>query len=139
MAQITIDLTEFDALRDARKAAEENAARLERELIQARLNAGDALTTKGLTKIARSAMTIARFAVANLPPESTRNWPSSALREISELIGILPDYSTDDGEMAGEFRAFASEVERFEKWRASNGKERAPTSSAPFSAVDRDV
>jgi len=73
--------------------------------------------TDRVTKVAafaRDCLTLARFAVANCPPEMIRGWPYQELRRICETIDVLPDYSINDRDMAIDLLAFAKDCEEHE-------------------------
>ncbi len=67
-----------------------------------------------LTSFARECLTIARFAVANLPPEMIRGWPFEALRRVILGLKDLPDYTVNDRDMALDLLNFADECEQHE-------------------------
>lgn len=118
-ATVTISLTELDELRRAKIDRENELAACKRELAEAKLNTSDDKTTRTLTELARNAIKVAAFAVSQMPPEATKGWPSAALRKVVELMPMLPDHDQNDCELAMDFTAFASECERWERYRAS--------------------
>lgn len=73
---------------------------------------GEALAK--LNIFARDALDIVRFAVANLPPEMTPNWPFEALRKLCENVSDLPDADTNDHDMAIDLKSFVAECEKHE-------------------------
>lgn len=110
-----MELGEYESLKQARVIAENETARLQKALINARLD-DDAV--QRLTSLARHALSITRFAVENLPPEMIKNWPYRELRMLAELMPGLPDHNgLDDDSLAIELRNFAGECERFERNR----------------------
>lgn len=118
-AKIEMPLEEFDAIRKARIEAETRCAELE-ALIQNKVYSDDAsLALRGTVRVARAALSVARFAVANLPPELHRKWPSTDLKEIAAFLPMMPDKTPDDGDLARELVAFAEECERHEQRRAT--------------------
>lgn len=116
-ATVTIPLTEFMEVQNARAAAEQKAAALEKQLNEAKIAANDATTYA----IARDALEVVRFAIGNLPPETTRGWPVSKLRALSENLPKLDGASQDDQEYAITMRYFADEIEKCEAQRRAQG------------------
>jgi len=112
-ATVTIQLNEFQAIQEAKKRAEEELAALQNQIKEMKIEASDPV----LLVVARSAIEVMRFAVASLPPESTKNWPSFALKKVAENLASMPDATTDDQELAITFMGFARECERFEERR----------------------
>jgi hypothetical protein len=115
-ATLTLTLADYDALKNARTTAENEAADLRRQLKEAR-TADPLGKLTDLNKFTRDCMTVARFAVANLPPETIRGWPYEALQNLAHNIHVLPDFSTNDRDMALDLLAFARDAEELEKRR----------------------
>ena len=113
-AHITMDLAEYEQIKQARTDAENVAAKLREDLKLAMLAKPD---LGSLTELSRNLLTVARFAVGNLPPETTKGWPCDALRTASQLLQALPDHSLDDASLAIELRNFADEAATFERAR----------------------
>lgn len=116
MPQVTLTGEEFDALRNARRVAEERAAQLERELVEARKQDPNG-RIEHLTKLARDMLTIVRFGIANMPPETVRGWPIDALVAVAAGLEHLPDYTADDRELALFMQHFAAEAHEIEAYR----------------------
>ncbi len=83
---------------------------LRKQISMAKVEASDS----DLLKITRTSLEIVRFAVANLPPESTMHWPTAALRVISAYLPYMPDGTIDDEELSITFQSFAKECETYE-------------------------
>lgn len=114
-------MEDYKALEAARDEAQKRCNELEKALVEAKLSSGESSTVRDLTTLSRSLLTIARFAVGQLPPETTQRWPWRNLRTIATLLPTLPDFNLqDDHAIKSEFEAFASEVERCEQIRADN-------------------
>jgi hypothetical protein len=112
-ATVNIPLSELMELQKAREAAELEASKLHEKLRQTATTASDPL----LLAMTRAGIEITRFAVAHLPPESTKGWPLDAMRTIAESLSTMPGASIDDGELAVTLTNFAKECEVFEQRR----------------------
>jgi hypothetical protein len=124
MPTITLTGDEYQELLNNTKTANNDAAALRAELVKVRTEALEQGVVSGklLCELVRHSLTVTRFAVANLPPETIRGWPTEALRKVVMGIPALPDYSIDDRDLAGELRAFADECDRWALERASRVK-----------------
>jgi hypothetical protein len=107
---LQLNLNDYNALIDARAKAEQELAVVHAELLAAKI-ADPSGRLPAITTFARECLTIARFAIANLPPEMIRGWPYQALRNVCNTIDILPDYSADDRDMALDLLNFAKDCE----------------------------
>lgn len=116
-AKIELTLGDYEGLQNQIREAQAEAAKLRQQVIDARL-ADPTNTIVKVTAFAREALTVARFGIANLPPEMHPRWPFQALRNVAETISCLPDFSTDDRDMAHDLKAFANECEFHELRRA---------------------
>jgi len=114
-------MEEYQALQKARAEAETESAKLRSDLVQAKLGDPSSLV-RAVNIVARDAIAIVRFAMANCPPETIRNWPFESLRSIANRIATLPDYTSDDAELAREMRTMAKEAERYAQKRAVEGE-----------------
>jgi hypothetical protein len=112
-ATVTIPLDEWDEEKNRRVTAENEAAALRKQLVDLKLESGDPKITKALTELSRKLLDGVRFAIAQMPPEATKGWPAESLREAVALLPMLPDYSTDDSDLAREIKAFAAECDRY--------------------------
>ena len=119
-ATVSIPYTEFQAIKEARSKAESEIVRLQKQITDEKVAASD----HGMLMVARAALDVARFAVANLPPESTLDWPFESLRLIAKCLPAMPDVSPDDAELAVTLDHFATECERFETRRRVLGTAR---------------
>jgi hypothetical protein len=62
-----------------------------------------------------------RFAIGNLPPETTRGWPIDKLRAIADELPKIDGATTDDNELAITIRYFADECAKAEQQRKALG------------------
>lgn len=108
MANVTLTLEEHSDLMGRMKAAEEEAGKLRNELLEAKSSHPDVAVTLAAF---RNALAIARFAVANLPPEIIKGWPTEELRGLMDRLPLQPDYGPDDISLISELRSFVRECE----------------------------
>lgn len=120
-ATLNMTLADYEALKAARTKAEQDLADVQRQLEEAR-KADPTGKLVALNAFARECLTLARFAVANLPPETIRGWPYAELMRIADTIHVLPDFSTNDRDMALDLMAFARDCEALELHRKSTAK-----------------
>ncbi len=118
MASITMTLDEWNQHLAAKARVEEELAKMRNEL-NAERSKDPTGRLDALAAIGRSAVEIARFAVANLPPETVKGWPYSHLNRIAQAMKELPDFGIDDGDLRNELLAFAREAQRHEARRAA--------------------
>jgi len=120
-ATVTIDYVQFQDIQNKRAEAERRVAELEKEIAQLKMAPaaveGGLVNVGRLVVLVRELMKVACFAVGNLPPEVTKNWPTTSLTTAANLLKELPDHSTADQELAIEWCSFAREAERFEQRR----------------------
>lgn len=119
MGNVSMTIEEYEDMKLQRYTAENEAARLQKELVAARMLSSSGESLEALTKLTRDSLAITRFAIANLPPETIRGWPYETLREIASKLPLLPDYTVDDRDLSGEMIAFAAECQRHEVRRKS--------------------
>jgi hypothetical protein len=112
-ATVNIPLSELMELQRAREVAELEASKLREQLRQETTAASDQV----LLTMARAGIEVMRFAVANLPPESTKGWPLEAMRTIATNLPLMPGATIDDGELSVTLASFAKECEVFEQRR----------------------
>lgn len=110
-ATVTVPYNEYQAIQEAKLQAELETAKLRQQLTSSKIEASDA----ALFEIARAAIEIVRFAVGNLPPESTKHWPIAALRVVASRLPLMPDAGVDDQELALTLVNFAHECDVYEK------------------------
>jgi len=120
-ATLQMTLVDYNSLLDARTKAEQELASVRNELAAAKL-VDPTETIAKVTAFARDCLTIARFAVANLPPEMIRSWPYEALLRLCETIHVMPDYSINDRDMALDLVNFAHDCEAHEIRRRGEPK-----------------
>lgn len=126
---LSLSLEDYNALLAAKSRAEQETAAVKQELEIAKGVNGDERVAK-MTTFARHCLTIARFAVANCPPEMIKGWPYKALRGLCETIDVLPDFSTSDRDMAIDLLGFATECEEHDLRRRLKHIEMPPVDKA---------
>jgi hypothetical protein len=109
-AMLTISLDDYNAMLATRAVAEQELAIATNQLIEAKL-VDPSGRLPALVAFSRDCLTIARFAVANLPPEMIRSWPYEALRRVAAGLPLLPDAREDDRDMALDMINFAKDCE----------------------------
>jgi hypothetical protein len=109
-ATLSISLDDYNALLAARTAAEQMLAEAHRDLAAAKL-VDPSGCLPALVAFSRDCLTLARFAIANLPPEMIRGWPYEELRRIAAGLPTLPDATADDRDMALDLLNFAKDCE----------------------------
>jgi hypothetical protein len=112
-ATLTISLNDYNALLASRAAIEADLIIVSKELEAAKL-VDPSGRLPALVAFSRDCLTLARFAVANLPPEMIRGWPYEALRRIAAELPTLPDATADDRDMALDLINFAKDCEDHE-------------------------
>lgn len=115
-ATVSISLEDLQHLQKARETAEQEVSRLQAQITQAKIEASD----QTLLATVRAAIEVVRFAVSQLPPESTKGWPTDALKRVAAHVPQLPDASIDDGELSVTLVSFAHECETYEQRRRGN-------------------
>lgn len=140
-ATVTIQYAELQTLITARAKAEAETAEVRKELAEARLASPDGKVAE-MAAFSRECLTLARFAVAHCPPETTVGWPFDVLRRVCDGIEKLPDASTMDRDLAIDLRMFATECESFERVRqavkpgvVASKVERAPGGPVGYSTT----
>ena len=120
---ITIKLTAYEAMRDAGKAAHEEAMQFRKELDAARLtNADDSGMTKQLYDAFHQAMKIVQFAVGNLNPETIVGWPHEALTSVATALETIPGIERHLTELPDDLRRFAQHAAALEHFRKERDK-----------------
>lgn len=112
-ATLNLSMSDYTMLLNRVKEAEQEAAEA-RVALQAQRLEDPTGRVPALTSFARECLTIARFAVANLPPETIRGWPVEALRRMTLGLKDLPDYDVNDRDMAIDLLNFADECAQHE-------------------------
>lgn len=120
-ATLSISLDDYNTLLAARAAAERALTEAHHDLAAAKL-VDPSGRLPALVAFSRDCLTIARFAVANLPPEMIRSWPYEALRRIATELPALPDATHDDRDMALDLMNFAKDCEDHELRRRAEPK-----------------
>jgi hypothetical protein len=115
MAQVTLEMSEYQRLVNAKTEADERVAALQKELDAFRSLDGatiDLMLKAGLL----AAKSVVEFAVANLHPESVRDWPRV---DLVAFANAVETFATDqrDRDRAQIWRTFAYECEGWERKR----------------------
>lgn len=121
-ANVTIKLSKLDELRDGYKRANDRIAGLEAMLVEEKQRDRTGEIAK-LRALLRESFVVVRFAVANLPPETTKMWPTTALRLIIESLPLMPDFSVDDQAFINELRQFRREIFDIDRIRAARDED----------------
>jgi hypothetical protein len=112
-AKVEMTLGELQELQGAKAKAEQETAEVRKQLEIAKSISGDERVAK-VTAFARHCLTVARFAIANCPPEVIKGWPYESVRGLCATIDSLPDFSTVDRDMAIDLLSFAADCEEHE-------------------------
>lgn len=121
MAKIELSMEEFKQLENERDEARRENVELIRRLTEAKLDSGEG-AVRSLTELGRALLTVVRFAVGQIPPESVKHVPTKELHKASELLAVLADHSVDDVSIASELKVYAMECERLERFRAERDR-----------------
>jgi|SRR5215469_14386771 len=113
---LTLSMEDYNNLQAAKAKAEQETFEALKQLEIAKGVDGDARVAK-IAKFARHCLEIARFAVANCPPEAIKGWPYEDLRALCATIEALPDYGPNDQSMAMDLLEFAADCEERELFR----------------------
>jgi hypothetical protein len=114
MAQITLEKTEYDVLQNVIEAARQESAKARDELEAERARSFDDRLEE-LTKFAVAAKEVVDYAVANLNPEFSRNWPHEAMKTLADHVAKVGATGSRDQERAliwGKFRDSILDFER---------------------------
>lgn len=114
---IQLSLSAYDALRKRTEGLAERVTTLEQALLEARTATPE---VKLQLTVIDDALTIVRFAVANLPVENVRNWPHDELARLADALVLLP--GRDDQptrELAAALRSRAAELAAYAESRAA--------------------
>jgi hypothetical protein len=112
-----IKLGDLKALEEKISALSKDNARLQGELVEAKLGTSDSLCRE-YHKAFLDAMPVVRFAVGNMDPMSFRGWPHRSLTSIAAALSSLPGVDADQQETAGDLKIFASDCAMWEGYRA---------------------
>lgn len=115
-AQITLSLEDWNNELGKRRAVEEELARVREDLNSARRLNLESIKVEAqrLDTVVRRSLDLTRFAVANLPPEVTVNWPVKALTEVIDNLSALPSFGLDDADLLVELRAVVRDIQQHE-------------------------
>lgn len=123
MATHTLNDEEYGNLINQREEAWKHIGELQAEL--ARVKAEDSANRIApLNALARAQLVIVRFAVANLPPETIKGWPTEALEAVAASLPALIDHSVDDVDLAITLRDFRRDCESVALMRATRREEK---------------
>lgn len=114
MATISLELSEYHDLMNAKSAAENKTADLERQL---QITQTSDVLVGHLCEALKAAREVVRFAVANLPPETVRGWPADQLKKFADLLETAPGATQDYRDMAMDLRLFSREADTLEQMR----------------------
>lgn len=78
---------------------------------------------------------IVQFAVANLPPETTKGWPADGLHSLADHLAIQGDRL----ELATAFHEFAVEASKFEAHRKANPQVVVPATQGDYGPQDDEA
>lgn len=120
MPSVTMTLEELDEIRAEGRNALARVIELEKQLVEAKQHdpSGEERIAR-LNSMCRAFIAVTRFAVGNLPPETTPNWPLIELGHIAHaLIEDLPDASIDDHSFVSDLKAFTEHCIECEAIRA---------------------
>lgn len=116
-APVTISLSQLNDLQSQLRQAQTRSHTLEQDLAAAK-----ALDPTGrvgkLQELARAALEVVRFAIANLPPSEIPKWPYGEVQQIADLLPDLPSFGQDDEILVTELQAFVEEITTQELLRA---------------------
>lgn len=116
-APITISLAQVDELRAQVRQAYARVRELEIELADAK-RTDPTKRIEGLERLARTMLSIVRFAIANLPPSEVPNWPQADVATMLALLIHLPGFNEDDEVLVNELRLFIADITEHEIVRA---------------------
>lgn len=119
MGTVTIDTNEWDRLRDEGRAKDLKLVELEKLYKSAVADADPSKLCHRLNRLVRDCLTVVRFGVENMPPETVKRWPFASLTEIANDLRLLPDHTVDDDSLAQELRTFVGEILEVERMRAA--------------------
>lgn len=126
-----MSMVDWETEKALRADVERELAKVRAELVDARTHG---LTAAGvdamrLDGVVRDAVMLVRFAVGNLPPESTPGWPVTQLKNVIAGLPALPSYGIDDATLKTELDAFVREIE------SNNGRRAIRREEAPAPAA----
>ena len=117
-----MSLDELHEMQGKIRQAQEKCDALEKLIVKAK-SEDPSKRVQRLMALARDQLEVTRFAVANLPPETTRGWPWERLIKIAKRIEDLPDFGEDDRSLMIELVTFANEAAAHEEARGKTKKE----------------
>lgn len=119
MATVTMEESEYLTLKGAVTNANQETAAVQAELERERNRSFDERLAE-LSKAWNASKAVIDYAVGNLSPEFSRNWPHEDLQTLAELVDKLPGATSRDAERAIIWRDFSKQVIDFEiRWRAA--------------------
>lgn len=120
MATVNLDKSEYDNLVAATEQARQETLAVRRELEVERSKSTDERLAAATTYIEASKVVI-DYAVANLSPEFSRNWPAGALETLAEHVAVIGKVTQRDRERAEIWSAFCADISKYELQRAQRG------------------
>lgn len=111
MATVTLDMAEYDRLR-------RQVEQLQLEINQSK-NSEPQLPPDidGLAKTIKAGREVVRFAIANLHPENTKDWPHKALTTFAKGYLKIPGRDENDRDWSKDTIRFAQEAADWQKQR----------------------
>lgn len=113
---ITIQLSQFDKMREELRLTNERNQELTTQLATARLTDNSGVI-QGFVGAFHQALKIVQFAVGNLSPETVAGWPHEALLQVATAIETLPGIDRHIAELPIELRSFAKNAAGYEAFR----------------------
>lgn len=135
MASVTFSYEEWGEHQAKLVAAHNEVAELRKQLddrLTKELESAGASSVDRLRTLVESALTITTFAAANLPPETTPNWPAEALTLVADNLDALPSFTGDKASLRIELHRLASEAATHNRLR----RERKLKAEQPGDPVD---
>lgn len=122
MAEITMSLPEYQELTSQRDDARREAAELRDQLRKAEMRDPEG-RIPNLVLGMEAALSVIKFAVGNLAPETVRGWPYPDLLTFVDALEKLPGVGTETKEYALEFRNFVREARQIERERQARDEQ----------------
>ena len=129
MAQVTLDMSEFTAMKKRADDAEQHVAELQKQIVALKFEKSDG-GMAALTAAFRSGLDVARYAIGMLSPEFARKWPRTELIAMAEGIKLIPDATPYELELVPVIASFVRDVEKYDATR-NNGYVPLPDEIAP--------
>lgn len=116
MGTTTMDLSEYNAMLNRQREADEEIAKLRQQINDLKARPpSDA--TRPLAMLVAALKPVADFAVANLDPEFIRDWPWEALERAGQLVAEVGGDGVRDEERAQVWANHVYRVQKYEEER----------------------